>query len=227
MSKSTIKKASKFVWLETWRELFVQAVLEKPVRTALTLATGGSAVINGAIAWVSFLPWEVQLTLWGCVFLFICGLATILHSIFSTKRSVVLRTRNLNKKTVHAGGYVEDVWHGRKLKVTLNAITELKFESPKIETESGTLSYGEDRTVKVAELDVFWGGATIHSTDYIPMTKDGCFLVPQAVEENEDYSSVFAFWNTERAFWFLSVWVSHINSNQQVADINYAMVVLE
>ncbi len=79
----------------------------------------------------------------------------------------------------------------------------------------------------LAELDIFWEGAGMHSTGSVPMTEDGNFFVPQAIERSEDYYSVFSFWNTKRAFWFLSVWVSHISEQDQFADISFSIVVLE
>ena len=45
------------------------------------------------------------------------------------------KARLADKERVKVDDYLDRDWHGRKLKVTLKAITELKIEAPKIETE--------------------------------------------------------------------------------------------
>ena len=142
------------------------------------------------------------------------------------------KMRLFDLEKVKVGRYLERDWHNRKLKVTLKDIKQLEIKAPvlaKIEGESGSYSVlaGEDKSVIVAELDVFWGHSPMHTAENVVRTQDGHFLVPQAVEENEDQSSVFVFWNTKRAFWFLSVWVSHISEQEKFADISFSIVVLE
>jgi len=162
------------------------------------------------------------------------SLAALLHQAGvwpgKERTTTISKTRLKGRKRVEVGDFLEKEWHGRKLRVELKGVADAQLRKYAIGTADSEGNYKEEitfhETIEIAQVSIEWGSAVIHKAERVSIS-EGHFLMPKATEGNEDYTSAFAFWNTDSAFWFLSVWVTHISKPQQFADIDFAIIVLD